>query len=100
MSAPAPTYLSITISPPNDDLAMEVWATWEEHSKRMGTFDADGIIGYLYRIADPDTPSPPVWVWLNDHGHPTKTFFTDSSLQTWLDQQSITPVKWGTEPVV
>lgn len=94
------TYLSITISPPNDDLAMEVWATWEEHSKRMGTFDANGIIGYLYRVPMTEDPQVHMWVWLNEHGHPTRVFGSDEAIPAWLATQCSGPVTWGTEPVV
>jgi hypothetical protein len=70
-------YTHIVIHPLNEDGANEVWASYTETHPNMGTFETDGIIGWLYPISDH-------WVWMNEAGHPTRIFSTCPEAITWL----------------
>lgn len=79
-------YLKITIQPANLDKAHEVWGAYTTSLAGMGTFDTDGIIGFLYEVGAH-------WVFLDEAGHPTMVFAEWHELAGWL--QSLSPtVDW------
>lgn len=93
-------YQTVTIHPPDENGAREVWGEYEE---RCGgrVFETDGIIGWLYLIPDqsPAHSASSAWVWLNEAGHPTKVFHCFAGIDTlspWLD--TLAPiVTWAKE---
>ena len=99
-------YKTITVHPPDDNGAREVWGEYEEvHGGKV--FETDGIIGWLYHILDHVESSDigySSFVWLNEAGHPTHTFrcYPDgtpsqsSQLTAWLS--TLAPiVTWAKE---
>ncbi len=74
-------YTHLTIQPPNEDGSCEVWAAYEEKHPQLGTFDTDGVIGFLYHLGSH-------WVWANEVGHPTMVFDTPEDLIGWLQAKS------------
>ena len=92
-----PSYTSLAIHPPFPDdppsphnNRYEVWGTFIENHPRLGAFDSDGIIGWLYQLAN-------AWVFMNEAGPPTMAFLTQEDLYGWLQSKS-PEVKWHTEP--
>lgn len=83
-----PTYTHITIQPPNEDGALEVWGAYEVTAPVLGTFDSDGIIGFLYRMRNDR------WVYLNEAGHPTEVFDNQQDLIGWL-QSKCPSIDWA-----
>ena len=83
-------YQSITIHPPDENGAREVWAEYEEiHGGK--TFDSDGIIGWLYSMGNPNP-----WIWMNEAGHPCTIFPYTDDLRVWLSTRAPT-VTWAEE---
>lgn len=99
-SEPSPTYRyrTITIHPPDDNGAREVWGEYEErHGGRV--FETDGIIGWLYLVPDhtPVHNGTLTWVWMNEAGHPLCVFPEQNKcLYPWLARLAPT-VTWAKE---
>lgn len=84
------TYSHLTVQPPNEDGACEVWGAFDVTLKGMGSFASDGIIGYLYKVGI----SPVRWVWINEAGHPTLVMDSNEEVAGWL--QSLSPsIDWA-----
>ncbi len=80
-------YTHLTVQPPDDNGAHEVWSQFVVTCPGMGTFDSDGIIGYLYHVGSH-------WVFINEVGHPTMVFAVMEELTGWL--QSLAPsIDWA-----
>lgn len=74
-------YTHLTIQPPNEDGACEIWAQYTVTCSKLGVFDTDGVIAFLYHVG-------PYWVWLNEAGHPTMVFSSAEELDGWLQHLS------------
>lgn len=80
-------YTHLTVQPADDNGACEVWGQFEVSYPGLGTFDSDGIIGYLYHLRAH-------WVWINEVGHPTMVFSSADELAGWL--QALAPsIDWA-----
>lgn len=80
------SYLSIIVQPPDGDGAREVWGSHVVSCKGLGSFDSDGIIGFLYEVEG-------YWVYLNQMGHPIRVFPTIGAVNVWLGSRA-SKVKW------
>lgn len=80
-------YSHLTVQPPDEDGAIEVWGQNVVSCPGLGTFDSDGIIGYLYHVGAH-------WVFINEIGHPTMVFSSMDELTGWL--QGLAPsIDWA-----
>lgn len=80
-------YNHLTIQPPDEDGSHEVWGSNVVTCAGLGTFDTDGIIGYLYQLRTH-------WVFINEIGHPTMVFASMEELTGWL--QALAPsIDWA-----
>lgn len=76
------SYTHLVIHPLNEDGAHEAWASFTETHPQLGTFETDGLIGWVYPLANG-------YVWLNEAGHPTMLFTARDDLIGWL--QTLAP---------
>lgn len=88
---------AIAIHPPFPDdppspheNSYEVWSAYTETHPKLGTFDSDGIMGWLYDLGN-------AWVFMNEAGYPAMAFLCKQDLIGWLQSKSPL-VTWNDEP--
>ena len=87
MSSTRSPYTHLVIHPINEDGSREVWATYTETHPHMGTFENDGIIGWIYQVDG-------YWVWVNELGHPSNCFAEERDLINWIKLKWCESVDW------
>lgn len=85
-------FTHIVVHPLNDDKAHEVWGTYVETHSHMGSFETDGIIGWIY-------PVNGYWIWVNEMGHPSNCFTHKKDLVDWIKQKGEGSFEWMFEDV-
>lgn len=94
MSTSPYTALVVCPSPPVEDNShigrFEVWNQYTETHPKMGTFESDGIIGWLHDLKT-------AWVFVNEYGYPTMAFLTREDMIGWLQSRAET-IRWDEKP--